>query len=81
MYRDYFDVNGYNEDYRINWSGISVPVFWVNSRLGYGGNVDGGIPIKNSGNTNVKVHLVFAGMVIWIFSGAGLLREMFGTCS
>ena len=55
VYRDYFAVNAYNGAYTINWSGIRVPVLWVNSRLGYGGNTYGATLIKNSGNTNVKV--------------------------
>jgi pimeloyl-ACP methyl ester carboxylesterase len=45
VYRDYFDVNGYNINYSINWSGIRVPLLWVNSQLGYGKNAySGGIP-------------------------------------
>jgi pimeloyl-ACP methyl ester carboxylesterase len=55
VYRDYFAVNAYNGAYTINWSGIRVPVLWVNSRLGYSGNTYGATLIKNSGNTNVKV--------------------------
>jgi pimeloyl-ACP methyl ester carboxylesterase len=39
VYRDYYDVNGYNINYHINWSNIQVPVLWVNTELGFGNKV------------------------------------------
>jgi pimeloyl-ACP methyl ester carboxylesterase len=39
VYRDYFDVNGFQDQYGINFSGISKPVIWVNTALGYGTNM------------------------------------------
>jgi len=41
VYRDYFDVNGFQDQYGINFSGISKPVIWVNTALGYGANMAG----------------------------------------
>lgn len=38
VYRDWFDVNGDNLAYSINWSGIKVPIVWLNTELGYGSN-------------------------------------------
>jgi len=35
VYRDWFDVSGQNT-YGLDWSGMSVPVVWINTSLGYG---------------------------------------------
>jgi len=42
VYRDYFAVNGSTGAYRIDWSGIGVPIVWVNTELGYGSNAYSG---------------------------------------
>jgi len=53
LYRDYFAVNANNGACSINWSGISRPVLWVNTKLGYGNNMYGAYLIWKSGNHNV----------------------------
>ncbi len=78
LYRDFFAVNAYNGACTINWAGIGTPVLWVNTELGYGGNMYGATEILNSGNNEVLVALVPGYGHLDILSGRNARADVWG---